>query len=155
MPRSLHDALEETLGFIQRALDRIRAGDNAEAELHNVRAYLVNVLELVERDPGIEAASDDSTKWRRRWRRAPTKARDGPAAQRGVLALSRPASDRAAEQRAMQMGLELAMIPGEQIRAARKLLGWHRGMVAIKARAGVSGNTVGKAAGASPEAAEA
>ena len=34
MPRSLHDALEETLGFIQRALDRIRAGDNAEAELH-------------------------------------------------------------------------------------------------------------------------
>ena len=59
MPRSLHDALEETLGFIQRALDRIRAGDNAEAELHNVRAYLVNVLELVERDAGIEAASDD------------------------------------------------------------------------------------------------
>jgi hypothetical protein len=36
-----------------------RASDNAEAELHNVRAYLVNVLELVERDPGIEAASDD------------------------------------------------------------------------------------------------
>ena len=59
MTRSLHDALEETLGFVQRALDRIRAGDNAEAELHNVRAYLVNILELVERDPGIEAASDD------------------------------------------------------------------------------------------------
>ena len=59
MTRSLHDAVEETLGFIQRALDRIRAGDNADAELHNVRAYLVNVLELVERDPGIEAASDD------------------------------------------------------------------------------------------------
>jgi len=59
MTRSLHDALEETLGFIQRALDRIRAGDNAEAELHNVRAYLVNILELVERDPGIEATSDD------------------------------------------------------------------------------------------------
>jgi DNA-binding transcriptional regulator YiaG len=35
------------------------------------------------------------------------------------------------------------VITGEQIRAARKLLGWHRGMVAIKARAGVSGNTVG------------
>jgi len=59
MTRSLHAALEETLGFIQRALDRFRAGDNADAELHNVRAYLVNVLELVERDPGIEAASDD------------------------------------------------------------------------------------------------
>jgi hypothetical protein len=57
--RSLHDALEETLGFIQRALDRIQAGDAVEAELHHVRAYLLNILELVERDPGIEAASDD------------------------------------------------------------------------------------------------
>jgi hypothetical protein len=59
MTRPLQDALEETLGFIERALDRIRAGDGAEAELHNVRAYLLNILELVERDPGIEAASDD------------------------------------------------------------------------------------------------
>src|SRR3954452_11056220 len=59
MTRPLHDALEETLGFIQRALDRIVAGEDLDAELHNVRAYLVNVLELVERDPGIEAASDD------------------------------------------------------------------------------------------------
>src|SRR3954447_22994798 len=46
MSRSLHDALDETLGFIQRALDRIRDGEGAEAELHNVRAYLVNLLEL-------------------------------------------------------------------------------------------------------------
>jgi len=59
MTRALYDALEETLGFIQRALDRIVAGEGVEAELHNVRAYLVNILELVERDPGIEAASDD------------------------------------------------------------------------------------------------
>ena len=35
MTRSLHDALEETLGFIQRALDRIQAGEAVEAELHN------------------------------------------------------------------------------------------------------------------------
>jgi hypothetical protein len=53
--RSLHDALEETLGFIHR----IRAGEGAETELHNVRAYLLSILELVECDPGIEAASDD------------------------------------------------------------------------------------------------
>ena len=59
MPRSLHDALDETLGFVERALDRIRAGESAEGELHNVRASLVNILELVQRDPGIEAASDD------------------------------------------------------------------------------------------------
>src|SRR5215204_6422432 len=59
MSRSLHDALDETLVFIGRALDRIRAGDGAESELHDVRAYLVNILELIERDPGIEVASDD------------------------------------------------------------------------------------------------
>src|SRR5215210_1766527 len=59
MTRSLHDTLDETLGYIQRALERIRAGEAAEAELYNLRAYLVNVLDLLERDPGIEAASDD------------------------------------------------------------------------------------------------
>ena len=48
-----------TADFIQRVLDRIRADDAVEAELHNVRAYLLNILELVDRDPGIEAASDD------------------------------------------------------------------------------------------------
>jgi hypothetical protein len=37
-------------------------------------------------------------------------------------------------------------ITGAQIRAARKLLGWHRSMVAKKSR-GVTGNTVGKAEG--------
>jgi hypothetical protein len=47
MPRSLQDALEETLGFIKRALDHIGAAEGAEAELHNVRAYLLNILELV------------------------------------------------------------------------------------------------------------
>ena len=40
-------------------------------------------------------------------------------------------------------------ITGEQIRAARKLLGWHRSMVANKAR-GITGNTVGKAEGTFP-----
>ena len=44
---------------------------------------------------------------------------------------------------------ELAMITGDQIRQARKLLGWHRGQIAIRAR-GITGNTVGKAEGAYP-----
>ena len=39
------------------------------------------------------------------------------------------------------------MITGDQIRQARKLLGWHRGQIAIRAR-GITGNTVGKAEGA-------
>ena len=59
MARSLHNALDETLACIERAIERICAGDGAEPELRNVRAYLVNLLELVERDPGIEAASND------------------------------------------------------------------------------------------------
>src|SRR5215212_11865038 len=59
MTSSLDEALNETLGVIQRALDHIRAGDGAEAELRNVHACLLNILELVERDPGIEAATDD------------------------------------------------------------------------------------------------
>ena len=41
------------------------------------------------------------------------------------------------------------MITGDQIRQARKLLGWHRGQIAIRAR-GITGNTVGKAEGAHP-----
>ena len=43
----------------------------------------------------------------------------------------------------------LMTISADQIRQARKLLGWHRGDVAIRAR-GITGNTVGKAEGAFP-----
>ena len=49
----------QTLSFIERALTRIQNGESPEAEAHTIRAYLVNTLELVERDPGIEAAADD------------------------------------------------------------------------------------------------
>ena len=57
--RSFDDALADTVSFIERALARIEQQDGADAELHNIRAYLINVLELVERNPGIEAAADD------------------------------------------------------------------------------------------------
>jgi hypothetical protein len=59
MAATLPETLAETLSYIERSLTRIENGDGAEAEAHNVRAYLVNTLELVERDPGIEAAADD------------------------------------------------------------------------------------------------
>jgi hypothetical protein len=84
MSRSLHDALDETLGFIRRALDRIRAGDGAESELHNVRAYLelhnvraylVNILELIERDQGSRPLPMIFTRWRRCSPEVPTQAR--------------------------------------------------------------------------------
>jgi hypothetical protein len=38
---------------------RIEDGHSPETEAHNIRANLVNTLELVELDPGIEAAADD------------------------------------------------------------------------------------------------
>ena len=57
--RSFSSAVEEALGVIERALDNIRTGKGVESELHTVRACLLEVLDLVERDPGIEAASDD------------------------------------------------------------------------------------------------
>ena len=59
MTSSLDDALNETLGLIQRALDDIRAGDGAEPSCATCMRCLLDILELVERDPGIEAASDD------------------------------------------------------------------------------------------------
>jgi hypothetical protein len=43
------------------------------------------------------------------------------------------------------------MITADQIRAARKLLGWHRGQTPFR-NAGITGNTVGKAEGAFPGA---
>jgi hypothetical protein len=57
--RSHSSALEEMLASIAHVLLRIRAQEDAEAELHTLRAHLLDLLQLVERDPGIEAASDD------------------------------------------------------------------------------------------------
>jgi hypothetical protein len=104
--RSLQDALHETLGFVRRALDRIHAGEGAEAELHNVRAYLVNVLDLVERDPGIEAASDDLYAVAQRLAEGNDK---GPRMRRLLVEAFQRFHDRLAlarpSERALQMGL--------------------------------------------------
>src|SRR6188472_3257368 len=50
--------IKETLEYA-RALARLQEGDGAETEAHNICAYLVNTLELTDRDAGIEAAADD------------------------------------------------------------------------------------------------
>ncbi len=57
--KPLAEVLDETFGFIEQALTRIEAREGAAIELHNLRAYLLNVLDLVDRDPGIDAAADD------------------------------------------------------------------------------------------------
>ncbi len=60
-----------------------------------------------------------------------------------------PAHRRPPSVRVAQRALNSMTISADQIRQARKLLGWHRGDVAIRAR-GITGNTVGKAEGAFP-----
>lgn len=57
--KSFAEALAETCEFVDRAIARIAAGEGALIEVHNVRTYLINLLELVERDPGLDAAADD------------------------------------------------------------------------------------------------
>jgi len=59
MPKSLRAAIQDVLGFIRHALTSIERREAVEAELHNLRAYSLNVLELVEPDPEIEAAMDE------------------------------------------------------------------------------------------------
>ena len=59
MTATLAQTLAETLEFVEGAITRIEGGESREVEAHNIRAYLVNTLELVDRDPGIEAAADD------------------------------------------------------------------------------------------------
>ena len=53
------EAVQEVSDFVARALTRIEDNHGEEAELHNVRAYIINLLELVERDAGLEMACND------------------------------------------------------------------------------------------------
>jgi hypothetical protein len=135
MTSSLDDALNETLGVIQRALDHIRAGDGAEAELRNVHACLLNILELVERDPGIEAASDDLYAAAKelalgvdRGTRMARLLNDSLLRFRERLATAR------LREAANPHALEPAPIAGTQITQARELLGWPQSYLALRAK---------------------
>ena len=56
---SFNGAITETFGSIERALARIEEQDGGDVGLHHLRADLLSLLELVERNSGIEAAVDD------------------------------------------------------------------------------------------------
>ncbi len=56
---SFSEAIRGSSEDIAAAVARIEQNYGDELELHNVQAYLLNLLELVERSPGIEAAADD------------------------------------------------------------------------------------------------
>jgi hypothetical protein len=50
---------QERLGFVERSVARIAQGDVADAALREIGAFLLDLLTLVERDPGLELAADD------------------------------------------------------------------------------------------------
>ena len=52
------EAMRETVEFCTRALHRIEQAEGADTELHNIRAYILNTLEMIEPDPDIQAAGD-------------------------------------------------------------------------------------------------
>ena len=52
-------ALDELLGVVGQAVNRIRCGDGADAALRELWAALLELRATVARDPGIRMAADD------------------------------------------------------------------------------------------------
>src|SRR4051794_40433065 len=59
MHKPLAAMLEERIAAIEEALTRLEQPEHAQIGLHVLRAHLLNLLELIERDAGITAAVDD------------------------------------------------------------------------------------------------
>ncbi|WP_191970178.1 hypothetical protein [Methylobacterium planeticum] len=58
-PAILTETLSARIFAIEGALGLIRQRQDVHTQGRNVRAYLMDVLDLVRRDPGIDAAVDD------------------------------------------------------------------------------------------------
>jgi hypothetical protein len=56
---SLPEALESGLALVQEWLVKIAGGENPELDLRNLRAVLLDLLQLFGRDPTITAAVDE------------------------------------------------------------------------------------------------
>lgn len=56
---SFEAAKQDRLGFVQGAIAQIARGEGAQAALREMSAFLLDLLTLVERDPGLELAADD------------------------------------------------------------------------------------------------
>src|SRR3954468_19266522 len=59
MHKLLAAMLEERIASMEDALTQLEQPEHAQTGLHNLRAHLLNLLELIERDAGITAAADD------------------------------------------------------------------------------------------------
>ncbi len=58
MHTALAHVLQERVACLEDALVQIEQHTDAETGLHNLRARLPNLLEVIERDPGITPADD-------------------------------------------------------------------------------------------------
>lgn len=59
MAQTHAEAVDELLAAIGDAVERLRGGAVVEAEAHRIGAHLLSLLEIVEHNPGIDAAADD------------------------------------------------------------------------------------------------
>ena len=83
---SLSGSIQEALRLVQRGLFNLEHYDERqEAELETVRTNLLKILQLVERDPGIEAAADDLYKGAKDFLAAKTDADASPRARQSRL----------------------------------------------------------------------
>lgn len=56
---SFEAAKQDRLGFVQGAIAQIARGEGAQGALREMSAFLLELLTLVERDPGLELAAVD------------------------------------------------------------------------------------------------
>ena len=59
MHKLLAEMLKERVACIEDAIIQVEQQVHVQTGLHNLQAHLPNLLELIERDAGIAAASDD------------------------------------------------------------------------------------------------
>ena len=57
--KSFQKAVDETFALISAAVRRIESIQNAETELHNLRVYIVNMLDFVQENQRLAQAGDE------------------------------------------------------------------------------------------------
>ncbi len=58
-PSTFAALLEERLKHVEDAVALIEKGEVGRPELESLHAHLIEILDIIERDPGVEAAADD------------------------------------------------------------------------------------------------
>ncbi len=58
-PSTFAEILEDRLKHVENAVALIENGEGDRPELDHLRGHLIDILDIIERNPGIEAAADD------------------------------------------------------------------------------------------------